>query len=96
MNIQDVQQPKTARLEARATESQKALFQQAAALTGMSLTEFLINSAQEIAIRTIREHEIMKLSGSDREVFVSALLEAPTPGPRLRKAAARYRKYLST
>ncbi len=82
---------KTARLEARVTEEQKALIQRAAALTGRSLTNFVVSSLQEIATRTVREHELMALSARDREAFVSAILESPAPGPRLRKAARRYK-----
>ncbi|HYW47569.1 MAG TPA: DUF1778 domain-containing protein [Bryobacteraceae bacterium] len=50
---------KTARLEARLTDEQKALFQHAADLTGRSLTEFVVSSAQEAAARTVREHEVL-------------------------------------
>src|SRR5713226_9117460 len=72
---QTVQIPaKRARLEARITDKQKALFQHAADLTGRSLTEFIISSAQEVASRTVREHEVLTLSGRDRQVFVDALL----------------------
>jgi uncharacterized protein (DUF1778 family) len=83
---------KTERLEARVTAEQKALFVKAAALRGCSLTDFLVTSAQELAVRTIREHEIMTLSTHDSQAFVQALLEAPAPGARLRKAARRYKK----
>lgn len=81
---------RTARLEARVTTAQKILFQKAAALQGRSLTDFLVSSAQEQATRTVREHELMDLSIRDRETFVGALLAAPEPGPRLRKAARNY------
>ena len=83
---------KKARLEARITADQKALFQRAAALLGRSLTDFVVGSAQEIAARTVREHEAMTLGALDRETFVAALLEAPAPGKRLRKAAERYKE----
>ena len=83
--------PKTARLEARLTNEQKALFQHAADLTGRSLTEFVVGSAQEVAARTIREHEVLTLSGRDRQVFVDALLKPISPNKRLRQAARRYK-----
>lgn len=83
---------KRARFEARITTDQKALFQRAAALTGRSLTDFVISSAHEVASRTVREHEVMTLSARDRETFVAALLEPPAPGKRLRKAARRYKR----
>jgi uncharacterized protein (DUF1778 family) len=82
---------KKARFEARITADQKALLQRAANVAGRSLTDFVIGSAQEIAARTLREHEAMTLSTRDRETFVAALLKAPVPGKKLRKAAKRYR-----
>lgn len=82
---------RSARLEARVTEKQKDLFMQAAALQGRSLTDFLVASAQEAAAKTVREHEVVTLSGRDRELFVSALLNPPAPGNRLREAARRYK-----
>jgi uncharacterized protein (DUF1778 family) len=82
---------KTARLEARLTDEQKALFQHAADLIGRSLTEFVVSSAQEVAARTVREHEVLTLSSRDRQVFVDALLKPCPPNKRLSQAAKRYR-----
>ena len=83
---------KTARLEARITKQQKALFLRAAELTGRSLTAFVVASAQETASRTLREHDTLMLSTLDRKAFVEALLHPPLPGARLRNALVRYRE----
>jgi uncharacterized protein (DUF1778 family) len=85
------QTARTARLEARITNEQKVLFQHAADLTGRSLTDFVVNSAQEAAARTVREHRVLTLTGQDRKVFVDVLLKPPLPGRRLRQAASRYK-----
>ena len=82
---------KTARLEARITKQQKALFLRAAELTGRSLTAFVVASAQETASRTLREHDTLMLSTLDRKAFVEALLHPPVPAARLRKAVIHYR-----
>ncbi|MGN6732818.1 MAG: DUF1778 domain-containing protein [Candidatus Binatia bacterium] len=82
---------KTQRLEARVTTEQKSLFLRAASLTGRSLSDFVISAVVATATRTVQEYEAMNLSARDREVFVSALLNAPVPGARLRKAAERYK-----
>ena len=79
------------RLEARITAEQKALLSRAAELSGRSLTDFVISSAQTAARDTIRDHERMTLSERDRQAFVAALLEDTQPGERLRRAADRYR-----
>jgi uncharacterized protein (DUF1778 family) len=86
---------KTARLETRLTAEQKALFQRAADLTGRSLTDFILTSAQEVAARTVREYDVLTLSGRDRELFVNALLRPAAPNWRLRQAAGRYKRTLS-
>ena len=82
---------KSARLEARLSDEQKALFQHAADLSGRTLTEFVVSSAHEVAARTVREHEVLTLSGQDRQVFVNALLRPARPNKRLRQAARRYK-----
>ena len=62
---------RAARFEARITETQKALFQRAAVLGGhRTLTDFVINSAQEKAEAIVRDSEILRLSEKDRQVFV--------------------------
>jgi uncharacterized protein (DUF1778 family) len=81
-----------ARLEARVSAAQKALLQQAAALSGRSLSEFVVTSAQEAARRIIEEHEGIRLSRNEQRAFVKALLEPPEPNARLQRAAKEYRK----
>ena len=88
---------RAARFEARITEAQKALFQRAAVLGGhRTLTDFVINSAQEKAEAIVRDSEILRLSEKDRQIFVKALLRPPTPNKKLRRAATRYKKQSHT
>ena len=90
MSSTRIRGPKAERLEARITLEQKQLFQRAAALAGRSLTDFVVNTLQEAAIRTIREREQIDLSRQDQERFVETLLHPPAPGERLRQAVHRY------
>jgi uncharacterized protein (DUF1778 family) len=83
---------KPERLEARISREQKELFQRAADIQGRTLTDFVISSLQEAALRAIQEHEMMILSVRDREVFVEALLNPPNPSDKLRSAAQRYKQ----
>lgn len=83
-----------ARLEARVSVEQKTVLQQAATLSGRTLSEFVVASAQEAASRVIKEHEAIRLSRAEQMAFVSALLHPPRPNARLRKAAAAYRKQM--
>lgn len=83
---------RTARLEARVSKDQKNLFLQAAVLSGRSLSEFVIESTQEAATKVVKEHETIQLSREEQMSFVSALLNSPEPGSRLRRAVESYRK----
>ena len=81
-----------ARLEARISVEQKTVLQRAAALSGRTLSEFVVASAQDAASRVIQEHETIRLSRAEQIAFVSALLKPPAANARLRQAAAAYRK----
>jgi len=83
---------KSNRLEARISANQKQLFQQAAYLLGRPLTDFVISTLQEAALRIIQEHELLRLLDQDRELFVQSLIKPPLPNKRLIKAAKRYQK----
>lgn len=85
---------RAARLEARVTPEQKAMLQQAAVLSGRTLSEFVVASAQEAAERVIQEHETIRLSRAEQIAFVTTLLDPPAPGERLRQAAATYRQQM--
>jgi len=83
---------RTERLEARVSKEQKDLFVRAAELQGRSLTDFVIASAQEAAIETVRTHDALRVSERDRRTFVSALLARAAPAKTLKQAAKRYRE----
>jgi uncharacterized protein (DUF1778 family) len=86
---------KKERLEARLTPEQKAHIERAAGIKGTSVSDFVILSADEAAIRTIREHESIQLSASASAVFAHTLLNPLAPHARLVRAAKRYRKSMS-
>lgn len=80
------------RLEARLTLEQKRHIEEAARLKGTSVSAFVVLSADEAAVRTIREQQVLILNEQSREIFVNALLNPPSPGKRLLRAAKRYRE----
>jgi uncharacterized protein (DUF1778 family) len=86
--------PRVERLEARISRDQKRLFQRAADLQGRTLTDFVVSSAQEAAVRTIGEMEIIRLNAEDSRAFAEALLKPREPTERLRAAARRYREFI--
>ncbi len=84
-----------ARLEARISPTQKSVLQRAAALSGRTLSEFVVASAQEAASKVIQEHELIRLSRAEQTAFVKALLSPRAPSANLRKAAAAYKKRIA-
>lgn len=85
---------KRERLGARITPEQKALLQRAADLTGRSLTDFVVASAQAAAEETIRRYEIIQLTARDSERLAQVLLNPPAPNEKLRAAAQEYRTFI--
>jgi uncharacterized protein (DUF1778 family) len=82
----------TARLEARISKAQKSLIERAAELRGQSVTDFVRDSLQQAAIRTVEEHNVIRLTLDQQQRFVEALLNPPAPNAALRAAAARYKQ----
>ena len=80
------------RLETRVTAAQKILIEQAAALQGRSVTDFVLTSVQDAARRAIEDHQRLDLTVRDSRAFVEALINPPPPNERLRETVHRYRK----
>jgi uncharacterized protein (DUF1778 family) len=81
-----------ARIEARISPKQKRLFERAAALEGVTLTDFAISSMQRAATRALEEHTTIELSERSQKIFVEALMSPPEPNAALRAAAKAYAK----
>jgi uncharacterized protein (DUF1778 family) len=81
---------KQARIEARISPRQKRLFERAAAIEGVTLTDFAITSMQRAATHAVQRHTIMELSERNQRTFVDALINPPEPNAALRKAAKAY------
>jgi uncharacterized protein (DUF1778 family) len=82
--------PKEARIEARVSPKQKRLFERAAELEGVTLTDFAITSMQRAAMSVVEEHRTIELSERNQRVFVEALMNPPEPNQALREAAKAY------
>ncbi len=79
-----------ARLEARISPKQKQIVERAAATKGVTLTDFVVASAYEAAVRTLEAQQTIELGQRDSMHFVEMLMHAPEPGERLRAAAERH------
>jgi uncharacterized protein (DUF1778 family) len=78
------------RIELRVNQRQKALIEEAASLSGMSLSSYMLAKALKSARQEIQEAEIIRLSDRDRDLFLKGLDTAPKPSAKLKKAAARF------
>lgn len=85
---------KRERVNVRLSPSVKSTLEFAAAVSGRSVSDFIVSSALRAAHETIADHERMKLIAEDREVFMQALLKPPAPNKALRDAAKRHKKIL--
>ena len=77
------------------TDENKALFERAASLRGLSLTDFIINSAYAAAIKALHDSEsVLYLSSDDARFLVENLvkpLESPEKeAPHLYEAIKRH------
>ena len=84
-----------ARLEARVSPEIKELCQKAAAIAGVTLTDFLVLSVQKEASKVIEQHQRLKLTTEDSEAFIQALMNPGKPNEALRSAASRYQDVMS-
>ena len=82
--------PRYDRLEARVTPELKELLVDAATLRGVTLSDFIINSARDVAVQTVEEHKVIRLNREASIQFANALLRPPRPNARLKAAARRY------
>ena len=78
---------KSHRLEARINQDAKETIAQAAALRGLSITDFVVQAALDKAAETIEAQQLLKLSKRDQELFVQVLMNPPQPNDALRTAA---------
>lgn len=84
------------RLGFRIDEPTKALIERAAQLERRKLTDFCMTVLTEAAKRTIAEHETLVLTERDRAAFFNALVNAPEPSERLRRAFAAHKRRIAS
>ena len=83
---------KSERIEARVSADFKQMVERAAALTGHTVTSFMLYALQSSALEAMKESALITLSAKESLVVAKALLAPPVPNARLRAADARYRR----
>ncbi|MHC4955913.1 MAG: type II toxin-antitoxin system TacA family antitoxin [Planctomycetota bacterium] len=82
--------PKTERLELRLSPEHKSLVESAAALSGLSLSAFVVSEVLDRAYQITADHNRTTLSRRDWDRFLEIMDEPAEPTPALRRAAQRY------
>ena len=98
MQTEHIKPPaKEQRIAARVTEAHKALFEQAALLKGLSLTDFMVSAAYEAAVKVLADSQIiLELGPADSRLFFAHLLNPREPAelPALQDAIRRYQAHM--
>jgi uncharacterized protein (DUF1778 family) len=83
---------KSARIEARVSKDQKELIERAAAVSGRTVSDFVLAHVEVAAKKIIEEHEKIHLNQAQSRILVDALLAPKKPNRRLKLAMDEYRK----
>lgn len=81
---------RTARIEARIAPEALAVVRRAAEIQGRSISDFVVAAAQDAALKTVAELEVIRLSRAAQEQFASLLLNPPPLSKALRRALKRH------
>ena len=87
---------KSARIETRVSQEQKRLIERAAAVSGRTVSEFVLSHAEVAAKRVIEEHEKLHLDQAQSRILVDALLKPKNPNKKLKLAMENYRKQVES
>lgn len=82
---------KTERFEQRTTSEVRELIERAAELSGRSVSDFILSSAEAAARETIRTYQVIEMTTAGTADFVEALLNPPSSSEPMEAAARRYR-----
>ena len=84
---------KTERVDLRVPADQKRLIEQAASLSGQTISGFILSLTLRPAREVVREAAVIELSNRDRDLLLAALNDTEAkPGPALRRAAKRHKE----
>jgi len=72
-------------MESRVRPEQKSRIEMAAYLRGQSVSDFMVQHADQAAMEVIEQERVWKVSERDSIAFVEALMNPPEPNERLRR-----------
>jgi uncharacterized protein (DUF1778 family) len=80
------------RISSRVPKPVRKTLEEAAALSGATLNQFVVQAALKEAYAVLERERFIHLSRRDAEVFFKALKNPPSPNARLKKAVAAYKR----
>ena len=80
------------RVSARIPREARKLLEKAAALSGATLNQFIVQAAVKEAQALLSREQTIVLTAADTARFFAALERPPVPNATLRKAARAYRR----
>ena len=86
---------RTARIEARIAPESLVIVKRAAEIQGRSVSDFVVDAAQNAARRAIEETQIIRLAVEDQRAFAEALANPPPLTPAMERAIVRQRKLIA-
>lgn len=73
----------------RLTDDDKSIIEEAAAMSNQSITQFMVSSASERAVKVIEQHRRLVLNEESRNLVMDAISNPPAPNDKLKRAADR-------
>jgi uncharacterized protein (DUF1778 family) len=84
----------SARLNFRLAQPLKEVIEEAAAVTGQTVSDFAISTLVQAARQVVEHRDVTELTNRDRDRFIALLDDtSKRPNKALKDAAARYRKF---
>ncbi len=80
-----------ARLNFRLSNELKERIEKAAIISGLTVTDFAINTLANTADEVLEKHQTRILSNRDRDTFLEMLENPPKPNEALLKAVKEYK-----
>ena len=81
-----------ARLDVRLHSHSKALIEEAAALSGQSVSEYVVSTLLQQSSEILQQHRHIQLSNRDRNQFLALLDSHEKPNAALVKAARKFKR----
>jgi uncharacterized protein (DUF1778 family) len=81
---------RTARIDARLAPEALAMVRRAAEIEGRTVSDFVVDAAQQAARKTIEDTHIIRLAAEDQLRFAKMLLEPAPLTPAMERARAAH------